>query len=231
MRYEWQKEGQRPKLLAGMSARELDFLIEFASLHEFPAGKMILNEGHRPAFLHVLMDGSVELFIRRGRKESSVAIVQRDSTFILAAVVKDAPYLMSARTLTDSRILCIPAARFRTALRRDPALALATGIELSDAYRTVVRQLRAQRLRSAKMRLANYLVELHRKSSGTNTVRLEISKRRLASLLGLKPESLSRVFAGLGQHGVQVRGEEITVTDFELLEDLAQYGREIDSEQ
>jgi CRP/FNR family transcriptional activator FtrB len=107
---------------------------------------------------------------------------------------------------------------------------LATACEISDAYRTVVRQLRAQRLRSAKMRLASYLVDLHRKSTGTNTIHLEISKRRLASLLGLKPESLSRVFADLGQHGVHVHGVDITVTDFESLAEMAQYDRDIDSE-
>ena len=230
MRYEWQKEGQRPKLFAGMAARELDVLIESSTLIEVPARKILFAEGQRPNYLHLLMEGTVELFVRRGRRESSVVLVQKDTPFILAAVVKDAPYLMSARTLTDARILCIPAARFRTSIRRDAGLSLSTTCEISNAYRTVVRQLRAQRLRSAKMRLANYLVDIHRKSGGTNTIRLEISKRRLASLLGLKPESLSRVFAELSQHGVHVNGEEITVTDFELLEDLAQYDQDMDSE-
>jgi CRP/FNR family transcriptional activator FtrB len=197
---------------------------------ELPSQKIVLSEGQRPAFLHVLMDGTVELFVGRGGRESSVILVQKETPFILAAVVKDAPYLMSARTLTDCRILYIPALRFRSSMRHDPGLSLSTACEISDAYRTVVRQLREQRLRSAKMRLANYLVDLHRRSGGTNTVRLEISKRRLASLLGLKPESLSRVFAELAQHGVLVNGEEITVTAFELLEDLAQYDRNIDSE-
>lgn len=230
MRYEWQKEGRRPRLLADMSARELDLLIDTSTLLELPGRKTLFSEGQRPVFLHILMDGTVELFVRRGRRESSVTLLQKETPFILAAVVKDAPYLMSARTLTDSRVLCIPASRFRVSMRRDPGLSLSTAFEISDAFRTVVRQLRAQRLRSAKMRLANYLVDLRRKSNGTNTIRLEISKRRLASLLGLKPESLSRVFADLGRHGVRVHGEEITVTDFELLEDLAQYDRDLDSE-
>ena len=37
-----------------------------------------------------------------------MATVRPISTFILAATIRDAPYLMSARTLEKSRIILIP---------------------------------------------------------------------------------------------------------------------------
>ena len=45
------------------------------------------------------------------------------STFILAAVVSDQPYLNSVRTLKESRILLIPAQRVRAIFDRDVAFA------------------------------------------------------------------------------------------------------------
>jgi CRP/FNR family transcriptional activator FtrB len=80
------------------------------------------------------------------------------------------------------------------------------------------------------MRLAHYLVGLHNKKPDAHAVHLDITKRRLASLLGLKPESLSRLFANLNEYGVHVEGEWVTVTDFQLLEDLAQYDPNLDTE-
>jgi CRP/FNR family transcriptional activator FtrB len=80
------------------------------------------------------------------------------------------------------------------------------------------------------MRLARYLVELKHEDAGAGSVHLDVSKRRLAALLGLKPESLSRVFASLAEYGVHVDGEHVTVTDFKLLEDLAQPDSDIDRE-
>lgn len=219
-----------PRLLAGMAPQEFERLIDGATAIEVPARKVLFSEGLRPTFLHILIEGTVELFIRRGRRESCITLVQKDTPFVLAAVVTDAPYLMSARTVTEARILCIPAGKFRSALRRDPGLTIATATAISEAYRAIVRQLRSQRLRSAQMRLAHYLISLHHGTGGTGTVHLEISKRRLASLIGLKPESLSRVFASLGQYGVQVSGSRITVQDFRVLEDLAQFDYDIDAE-
>jgi CRP/FNR family transcriptional activator FtrB len=223
-------EASAPRILAGVSTRELNKLIDGATALELPARKILLSEGLRPTFLHILTEGTAELFIRRGRREMCVSLIEKDTPFVLAAVVKDAPYLMSARTVTDARLLCISASRFRDSMRRDPGLAQATASAMSDAYRTVVRQLRSHRLSSAQMRLAHYLVGLHQRDPESSTIRLDISKRRLASLLGLKPESLSRVFASLSEHGVHVDGEHITVTDFQLLEDLAQYDYDIDRE-
>jgi CRP/FNR family transcriptional activator FtrB len=52
----------------------------------------------------------------------------------------------------------------------------------------------------------------------------------LASLLGIKPESLSRVFAGLSNYGVQVDGNNITIADFRVLEDLSQYDYDLENE-
>ena len=51
------------------------------------------------AGFNIVLNGSVELFSNLNGRETSVSTVRPISTFILAATIKDAPYLMSARTL------------------------------------------------------------------------------------------------------------------------------------
>ena len=46
-------------------------------------------------------------------------------------------------------------------------------------------------------------------------------KRRLASLLGMAPETLSRSFTALASHGVMTEGHAIVIKDREKLQRLA----------
>src|SRR3546814_5516472 len=70
------------------------------------------------------------------------------ATFILAAVLKDAEYLMSARTLEKSRLLMVPAELIRSMMDRDAAFARSIVHELSCRYRAVVKNLKDHKLRS-----------------------------------------------------------------------------------
>ena len=63
-------------------------------------------------------------------------------------------------------------------------------------------------------------------TDGCNTIRLDISKAQLASILGTIPETLSRIMARMAQAGlIQLHGQrEIEIVDRRLLKDLAQPG-------
>ena len=85
------------------------------------------------------------------------------STFILAAVVSDQPYLNSARTLADSRVLLIPAQRVRDIFDQDVAFARIVARELALAYRLSIKKLKGYMARSSVERLANWiLTEAHK---------------------------------------------------------------------
>ncbi|MBL0116614.1 MAG: hypothetical protein IPP45_15240 [Sphingomonadales bacterium] len=50
----------------------------------------------------------MELFTANGDRTTTMAILRPVRSFILAAAYTDQPYLMSARTLSSSRIMMIP---------------------------------------------------------------------------------------------------------------------------
>lgn len=198
-------------LFAHISDAHFASLMRGAYVQNFPAQVELITEGEPSDFLHVVVAGSVDLFSAWNGRETSMATVRPVSTFILAATVKDAPYLMSARTLEKSRIALIPSQDIRAIFDADSNFARAIVTELAQCYRSVVKAQKDLKLRTSLERLANYLLRQQRQAGGRAELALDFEKRRLASILGMTPENLSRAFKGLQPYGVTVNGTRITI--------------------
>jgi len=105
-------------LFSEMTAESPESLLDAALLQQFPTGVTLIREGEPADFLHVLVDGLVEIYTEQAGGDWGISLINPVSTFILAAVVSDQPYLNSARTLADSRVLLIPAQRVREVFDR-----------------------------------------------------------------------------------------------------------------
>jgi len=206
-------------LFRDMAEEHFTALVQAALLQRVPGGIVLIAEDDRPDFLHVVVEGAVELFSRHHERETTLAVIRPVTTFILAAVVGDQPYLASARTLEQSRILMLPAEAVRAAFDRDGAFARAIVRELSRSFRTVMKELKGHKLRTSVERLANWILAQDR--DGNERFTLPYGKRTLASSLGMTPEYLSRGLAQLAEHGVGVHGREIRVRDAARLAALA----------
>ena len=109
---------RRLNLFSEMADDNFTSLMRGAYVQNFPAHIELITEGEPSDFLHVLISGSVDLFSSWNARDTSMATVRPISTFILAATIKDAPYLMSARTLEKSRIAVDPQSGCARDLRR-----------------------------------------------------------------------------------------------------------------
>lgn len=209
-------------LFSEMLQANFEQLMQGAYAQTFPAGVELARQGDPADFLHVVVEGAVELFAGWGGNSCTMAVVQPVGTFILAACIKDAPYLMSARTLQKSRVILIPASDLRAVFRRDPEFAVSTINELAGCYRAVVRHAKGLKLRNSRERVAAYLVKLLRRVAPAMTVSLTLEKRVIASYLGMTPENLSRTLKALEKDGVSVAGNQVTVRDYARLVAVAQ---------
>lgn len=199
-------------LFAGITDEALAALTTGAFLQVFPPHVELFREGDEADFLFVVMEGLVELFATWNEREAAITTVRPTGTFILAAVVRGARYLMSARTLGRCRLLMLPAANVRQAVRDDAAFALAMVDELSGCYRAAVKAQKNLKLRNGVERLAAYLLQMSTQARSTE-FELPFDKRTLASLLGMTAENLSRAFATLRPYGVVVTGARISLAD------------------
>ncbi|MCB1487649.1 MAG: cyclic nucleotide-binding domain-containing protein, partial [Bauldia sp.] len=177
-------------LFADIDEASFDSLMHAAYFQRFPESVELITEGDVPDFLHVVVAGMVELTTAGNGRETVIEIVRPIETFILAAVVRDQPYLMSARTLDASRILMIPSRDVKSVFLNDTAFARAVVAELAGRYRGMVKALKNQKLRTSVERLANYLLCCSQQNGDSAEFRLVIEKRTLASLLGMTPENL-----------------------------------------
>ncbi len=204
--------------ISGSSRRSLTAVSE---VRKFPARTLVFSEGVPAKHLHILLEGSVDLFGAVRGREATINVLRPGNAFILAAVVRSALTLMSARTMQASRILFIPADAFRSALREDPALAINVSLELGLNFRSMVKLLRDQKLRSSRERLAAYILRLARENIDKDSFKLPTTKRVLASLLGIEPASLSRTLASLGEAGIRIEGDIVHVEDIGALAEVA----------
>lgn len=200
-------------LFSQMADENFSALMRGAYVQNFPAQIELITEGDPSDFLHVVLSGSVDLFSAWNDRETSLATVRPISTFILAATIKDAPYLMSARTLEKSRIALIPSQDVRAVFDIDGNFARAIVTELAQCYRSVIKAQKDLKLRTSLERLANYLLRQQRRAGGAASFDLDFEKRRLASVLGMTAENLSRAFKGLQSYGLEVDGTRITITN------------------
>ncbi len=216
------RAGERPELarlplFAEMNEDQRERVFAASLLQVFPPQLTLFEVGQKPDFLYVLVDGLIELFTTNADRDSTLAIVEPVSSFILAALITDQPYLMAARTLKSSRVMLIPADLLRDVIKQDGALMQQAMLELAMGYRNMVRALTDIKLRQSTERLGNFLLLESRKRNGDMNLQLRGEKKLLASLLGMTPENLSRAISALSKHGVSVDGGNITITDHDAL--------------
>lgn len=208
-------------LFSEMADEHFQLLMRGAYVQNFPPQIELITEGEASDFLHIVLSGSVDLFSKWNGRETSLQTVRPVTTFILAATIRNAPYLMSARTLEKSRIVLIPSQDVRAIFDADGSFARAIVAELAQCYRTVIKTQKDLKLRTSLERLANYLLRQQKSAGGGVAFDLEFEKRRLASVLGMTPENLSRAFKGLQPYGVNVDGTRVTISDQADLEKFA----------
>ena len=217
------------RLFDGMAESHVESLLRVSFLQRFPAHVELVREGEPADFLHMIIDGQVEVYSSHHQRETTVSILGPGQSFIVAAVLLDRVYLKSARALSPSRILLIPADAVREHFEKDVHFARSLAIELAIAYRGLVKELKNQKLRSSLERLANWLLIRNMETGATGQFDLPFDKKVLASRLGMAPEVLSRSFAALAAYDVSVIGPSIQLRDIDALRKVAHPSATIDN--
>ena len=212
---------RRSRLLAQVSEADLAAMLATCFVQALPRGTVPCRQGEKPEFLHIVLGGSVGLFAEGAREERLIEFFGPGDAFILPAVMLDAPYLMTARLLADSRILLWPAAAYRAQVKANGALAFGAALLLSSYWRSLIGQIKDLKLLSAVERLSAMLLALAPRQSGPVSVTLPGGRHLVAGRLGITPQSLSRAFATQRSVGVTGAGRRVDIADPERLRTLA----------
>jgi len=211
----------RSEFFAQLGGGDLDALAGIALKRGFGADEMIFAEGEESGGFYLLDAGRVKIYKLSGSgREQILRIVEPGGIFGEAAVFSGSAYPAFARAIAKSEAVFFPAGEFRRMVESNPGLALNMLAAMAKHLRRFAALVEQLTLRDAKARLAEYLLNAPADSGGR--VRLEITKRELASHLGAKPETLSRALGALQSQGVvSVSGSVIEITDAEKLEEVS----------
>lgn len=204
---------RRLPLLDGASAETFALLTREAAIAHLEPGGLLAAQGESDDQLYLLLEGAILLEGAWNGREADLALLQPPATLMLAPAVLGGPNLVTARALSSSAVLAIPGQAVRQALGRDAGFGRAVAEELAGCFSGLVRTFKNHRLRGAQERLASYLLTQQQRQGGGPTLRLPCRKRRLASLLGMTPENLSRALASLVPYGVEIDGVQITLSE------------------
>jgi len=193
-------------------------------------GEILFSEGDEGKGFFVIAEGRLKVFkVSPEGKEQILHILGPGQPFGEVSVFAGQRFPANAQALDKARVLFLPRAAIVNLIAANPSLALNMLAVMSKKLRQFAVQIESLSLKEMPARLASYLIFLAEKQDAIDTVTLNISKGQLASILGTIPETLSRIFAKLsGQNLIRVEGKKITLLDRSGLEDLADYGKEME---
>lgn len=190
----------------------LDALLHDAFQQRAEHGEPLFHEGSKATHYLLVEAGCVE--VMRYGADGEERVYQQFMPGQLVAEVAmfmtHGRYPMNARARGDTSVIRLPCAALRQACERHPGLAMRLLENFSMRIYQRINELEWLTASTAAQRLAAYLLGLReRQADSGNVVRLPISQRQLASRLGVRAETVSRLFSEWLEQGYVCGGRGV----------------------
>lgn len=204
-------------LFRGIARRQLNDLAARSKALHYRRGVTICPQGQCQRGLFALAYGQVKLAFRGADGDERVfRVVGAADTFGLAVALLGRPLPYEAVALDDAFLVMVPTSAVLALVENDPRFMRTVLNALAERTVTLLGEVESGALRRGVQRLASYLdsLAMPNGSDGTFTVRLPTTKTVVASRLGVKKETLSRMLRELAQKGlIAVEQREIAILD------------------
>ena len=209
-------------LLNSLNDDMRDRLLRDAIRRSYAEGETIFLQGDPAKAVFIVLSGFIKLSrMTPSGTEAVVAIMGRNRSFAEAMVLRGTPYPVSAEAISDCTTLQIDGTRLRQLLLENPEFAIGLLASTFIHLQGLVDQIEKLKAHTGVQRVAQFLADLTAQETGPCEVRLPYNKRLIAGNLGMQPESLSRAFARLREHGVRVDANKAEIDDIAALRLLA----------
>ena len=204
-------------LFGGLGPDELDRLAHGSQLRRLARGDVLFRAGQPCDAFHVVVFGQMKLSALSPKgAEKVVELPGPGQSFAEAVMFLDRPYVVEATALSDALVVSVGKAAVLAEIAADPQFALRMLAVMAQRMHSMMRDLKAQTLKSGIERVIGYLLASMDApdASGPHTVALPVSKATLASRLSITPEYFSRVLHELeSARLIRVEGRTIHIPD------------------
>ena len=195
-------------LFAGVGAETLTQLGKASRLLELPAHHLLFRAGDSVRDAHFLMSGSIKrATILENGAEKVVELVQPQHIFAIGELFSAKTYTSFAETLSACVVVSIAADVFHKVVRRNVELSARLLEMMAKRQCAIEFEVVNHHAHTGAQRVLDYLMDIAGDRLGTageTTVRLEPSKKLIASRIGMAPESFSRTLRLLADSGAIV---------------------------
>lgn len=203
----------------GMADPDIHAFFEQIDVKEYPKGHMLFFMGDPANRFFVIMSGWVKLFRSTSEGvESVLALFTRGDVFGEASIFDGANYPFSAEIAETTKVLEIPATLLRERAKTNPDIMGRMMESMSREMTKLQMENEHLSIMTAPQRVGCLLLQLSSNMIGKGgTFTFPYDKSLAASRLGMKPETFSRALAQLKPFGVDVKGSDICIHNFETL--------------
>lgn len=210
-------------LLSNAPSDVTEAVLSISHARTYGRGATVFLQGEQASAIYIVLEGWVKLYrIAPNGAEAVVGVFTRGQSFGEAVAFRHDVYPVAAEAVTDCILLRIEAAMMLRRIEDNPRVAVAILSATFSHLHALVAQIEQLKAQTGAQRVAEFLLELAPCPSGACTVVLPYDKSLIAGRLGMKPESLSRAFVKLREHGVTVRQNHAAIADVEALKGYAE---------
>ncbi len=176
----------------------------------FQKGEQIYSMGDQADSLFVVHTGRVKIYRLSDTGREQVLRILGPGDFLgELALFSHSPMSDFGEALADTDMCVIAGAKLKELMEKYPVIAFKILEELSRRLERTERQLEEISLHSADRRLAQALLSL---GAAADKITLEMTKRDLASQLGMSQETLSRKLTALQEAEIiEQRGQRVII--------------------
>ncbi|MBF7728673.1 Crp/Fnr family transcriptional regulator [Pseudomonas sp. N040] len=173
-----------------------------ANLRRLEVADCLFHQGDPAERFYLLLDGQMKLIrtLPEGQ-EKLVEVIQPGQSFAEALLFSGARcYPVTASALRGSSLLSIDGAHYRHLLEEQPKICLDLLASFSIRLHQRLNEIDTLTLANASRRVVRYLSQAPQDANGE--IQLGVSKRLIASQLGIQPETFSRILHRLIDAGL-----------------------------
>jgi len=217
-------------LFSDLTENQVHEISRIAVHKHLQKGESIFMEGDEGDGFFIVIEGNVKIFkLSVEGKEHILHFFGPGEPIGEVPVFSGQQFPANAEAVEQTHLLFFPRTAFMDLISKNPSLSLNMLAVLSKRLREFTLKIENLSLKEVPARLASYLILLSEAQGTDATIRLNISKGQLASVLGTIPETLSRILTKMDNLGyIKVDGRDITLLDKEGLEDLSLHGKLLD---
>ena len=208
-------------VFSGLPPKALQILLGQARVINLRPNSTLFTQGERATSFFIIVDGWIKLYrVTPAGDEAVLNVFGKGQSFAEAVTFTAGHYPAMASAVTQTRIIMIPVDHVTECIRKMPEIAIAMIASTSQHLHLMAGRIEQLTAQSGTQRVADFLISLTPCVRGPCTIELPYDKSLIAGRLGLKPESLSRVFAKLRSVGIDVRASDVVVNDVATLRGL-----------